>query len=75
MEDHRAACLTLGIISVCVSGISFFFCWWLGIVGIILGVIALALKDSEAGTITGAVGIIAGLISMIVYWAIVWSMI
>ena len=75
MEDHSTACLVLGILSICASGISFFVCWWLGIVGIIFGIIGVALKGSEAGTITGGIGIGGGLISVIVYWALIWSMI
>lgn len=54
-----------GILSLVFSIISFFVCWWLSIVGVILGIIGLCDESNGlgiAGTVTGIVSLIVNIV-------------
>ena len=61
-----------GILSIVLSGISFFFCWWLGIIGIILGIIGLFVPGNER--ITAIIGISLGSVSLFLFAILIMTM-
>lgn len=50
--------IILGVISIVLAFISFFVFWWFSIVGAVLGIIGLVLKDTKtSGKIVSGIGI------------------
>lgn len=50
--------IILGVISIALAFISFFVFWWFSIVGAVLGIIGLVLKDTKtSGKIVSGIGI------------------
>lgn len=63
--------IILGVISIALAFISFFVFWWLSIVGAVLGIIGLVLKDTQiSGKIVSGIGtglsIVLFIISLVV---------
>ncbi len=56
MGDNKGWAKALSIIGIVCGGIGFIFCWWLGFLGIIMGLIGLAGNKTLA---TVAIGVSA----------------
>ena len=64
--------LALGILSIVLSTVSWFFCWWLSIPGFVLGILGLALVKPDNANYKGIrvmsiLGIILGVAALVVY--------
>lgn len=59
--------IILGVISIALAFISFFVFWWLSIVGAVLGIIGLVLRDTRtSGKIVSGIGICLSIILFII---------
>lgn len=59
--------IILGVISISLATISFFVFWWLSLVGAALGIIGLALKDTQtSGKVVSGIGTCLGIILFII---------
>ena len=59
--------IILGVISIALAFISFFVFWWLSIVGAVLGIIGLVLRDTRtSGKIVSGIGIGLSIILFII---------
>ena len=57
--------IALGLIGLICAVISFFFAWWLGVVGAVLGLIGLCVPGK--GKWLSAISMIVGIISVIIF--------
>lgn len=65
--------LVLGIIGIVCDGISFFACWWLCIVGMALGLIAMLFPRKVCGIVAMALGAVALIVTVVVFRAVgIW---
>lgn len=58
--------IILGVISISLAVISFFVFWWLSIVGVALGIVGLALQDTQtSGKVVSGIGTCLGIVLFI----------
>lgn len=69
MKQSNVAPIVLGVISICLTVISFFVFWWLSAVGAALGIIGMVLawRDPYAGTVGKALSVIGLILSAIMF--------
>lgn len=71
-ENEGAAPVVLGLVGLICAIISFFVCWWLGIVGAVLGLIGLCLPGK--GKWLPAISMVIGFVSVIIFLSMINSL-
>lgn len=64
---NNAKSIILGVISIALAFISFFVFWWFSIIGAVLGIIGLVLRDTRtSGKIVSGIGVGLSIILFII---------